>query len=52
MMQLLQLKSLELDKGETLYRVTQENSMENSVQDSLPLYTESSGAVLAISNLP
>jgi len=31
---------------------TQENSMENSVQNSLPLYTRSLWSVLAISNLP
>ena len=49
---MLRLKSLGLDKREILYRVTQENSIENSIQDSLPLYTESSEAVLAISNLP
>ena len=44
-------KPLELDYEVTLYWVTQENSIENSVQNNLPLYTESSWSMLAISSL-
>jgi len=45
-------KLLELDYEVTLYLVTQENSIENSVQDLSTLYMKSAWSVLSLSSLP
>ena len=42
-LQMLRLRPLELDKRGTLYRVTQENSIESSAQDSLPYIPRTHG---------
>jgi len=50
---MLQLKDLRVGQWEEpCIGLTQENSIESSVQDSLPLYTWDLWSVLAISNLP
>ena len=50
---MLQTQDLRVDQEkEPCIGFTQENSIENSVQDSLPLYTKASWSMLTTSSLP
>jgi len=50
---MLQTQNLRVDQEKELYiGFTQENLIENSIQDSLPLYTKALWSMLTTSSLP